>query len=92
MAHNYILQVTAGPEYDIKTHQVVPVNSSTPVSIDSDLVRVDLNVRIQVTALFLYIKPIVVTLEQQLTPSTELPRPPPSISLHLTLFLSPTPQ
>lgn len=48
MAHNYILQVTAGSEYDIKTHKVVPVNSATPVSIDSDLVSVDLNVRIQV--------------------------------------------
>lgn len=48
MAHNYILQVTAGSEYDITKHQVVPVNESTPITIDSEHVSVDLNVRIQV--------------------------------------------
>ncbi|TVY37487.1 UPF0590 protein [Lachnellula occidentalis] len=48
MAHNYILQVTAGSEYDIAKHQIVPVNSPKPVSISSELIDVDLNVRVQV--------------------------------------------
>ncbi|KAG0645452.1 hypothetical protein D0Z07_8624 [Hyphodiscus hymeniophilus] len=47
MAHNYVLQVTAGSEYDVNTHKIVPVNTSTPVSIDSELMSVDLNVRVQ---------------------------------------------
>jgi hypothetical protein len=48
MAHNYILRVTAGPEYDLKTHQVVPINAAETIKIDSDLCTVELNVRIQV--------------------------------------------
>ena len=48
MAHNYVLQVSAGSEYDIKTHKIVPVNQSTPITIDSEHINVDLNVRIQV--------------------------------------------
>jgi hypothetical protein len=48
MAHNYILKVTAGPEYDVNTHKIVPVNESTPISLESELMSVDLNVRIQV--------------------------------------------
>ncbi|KAH7379714.1 hypothetical protein BKA64DRAFT_749889 [Cadophora sp. MPI-SDFR-AT-0126] len=47
MAHNYVLQVTAGSEYDIKTHKIVPVNQSTPITIDSEHINVDLNVRVQ---------------------------------------------
>ncbi|KAG4410543.1 hypothetical protein IFR04_016323 [Cadophora malorum] len=47
MAHNYVLQVSAGSEYDIKTHKIVPVNQSTPITIDSEHINVDLNVRIQ---------------------------------------------
>ncbi|KAH9219187.1 hypothetical protein DL95DRAFT_359351 [Leptodontidium sp. 2 PMI_412] len=47
MAHNYILQVTTGSEYDVKTHKIVPVNQSTPVIIDTEHITVDLNVRIQ---------------------------------------------
>ncbi|KAH8816492.1 hypothetical protein F5884DRAFT_725640 [Xylogone sp. PMI_703] len=47
MAHNYILQVTAGHEYDTKTHKIVPVNQPSPVSISSDLIDADVNVRIQ---------------------------------------------
>ncbi|KAH7327205.1 hypothetical protein BKA65DRAFT_510169 [Rhexocercosporidium sp. MPI-PUGE-AT-0058] len=47
MAHNYVLQVTTGSEYDIKTHKIVPVNQSTPVTIDTEHITVDLNVRIQ---------------------------------------------
>ena len=48
MAHNYVLQVSAGSEYDIKTHKIVPVNQSAPITIDSAHINVDLNVRIQV--------------------------------------------
>lgn len=46
MAHNYILQVTAGSEYDITKHQIVPVNTPTPITIDSEHISVSLNVRI----------------------------------------------
>lgn len=48
MAHNYTLCVTAGSEYDPKSHKIVPVNTPAPVSIQSELIDVDLNVRIQV--------------------------------------------
>ncbi|RKF56310.1 putative f-box domain containing protein [Erysiphe neolycopersici] len=47
MADKYLLQVTAGPSYDPTQHQVVSVNSPKPLSIESDLISVDLNVRIQ---------------------------------------------
>ncbi|KAI9743569.1 MAG: hypothetical protein M1818_002884 [Claussenomyces sp. TS43310] len=47
MAHNYILRVTAGSSYDPSTHSVVAVNTAKPLRISSDLVDVDLNVRIQ---------------------------------------------
>jgi len=46
MAENYILRVTAGTDYDLKTHHLVPVNSSSPTTLSSDLVDVELNVRI----------------------------------------------
>jgi hypothetical protein len=48
MADNYILRVTTGTEYDLKTHKIVPVNEETPVTIESELCKVELNVRIQV--------------------------------------------
>ncbi|KAH8594739.1 hypothetical protein B0O99DRAFT_624594 [Bisporella sp. PMI_857] len=47
MASNYILRVTAGPDYDTKTHQIVHVNSAEPVSIDSDHVKADINIRVK---------------------------------------------
>ncbi|CZS97603.1 uncharacterized protein RAG0_06593 [Rhynchosporium agropyri] len=47
MAHNYVLQVTTGSEYDIKTHKIVPVNQSRPITIDTEHITVDLNVRVQ---------------------------------------------
>ncbi|PBP20061.1 hypothetical protein BUE80_DR009122 [Diplocarpon rosae] len=47
MAHNYVLQVTAGSAYDITTHQIVPVNDAKSVTIDTEHINVDLNVRIQ---------------------------------------------
>ncbi|KUJ18727.1 DUF1769-domain-containing protein [Mollisia scopiformis] len=46
MAHNYILQVTAGSSYDIKHHQIVPVNQPTPITITSPHLIASLNVRI----------------------------------------------
>lgn len=48
MAHNYILQVTAGSTYDLKDHKVVAVNTAEPLSISSAHMDIDLNVRIQV--------------------------------------------
>ncbi|PQE18003.1 f-box domain containing protein [Rutstroemia sp. NJR-2017a BVV2] len=47
MAENYILRVTAGSDYDVSKHQVVPVNQPQTIKIDNDLCTVDLNVRIQ---------------------------------------------
>ncbi|KAI1371829.1 DUF1769-domain-containing protein [Hypoxylon crocopeplum] len=47
MAEKYIIRVTAGPDYDLDQHVVVPVNSHEPVRIDSELVDVELNVRVQ---------------------------------------------
>lgn len=47
MAHNYILQVTAGPSYDSKSHKVVAVNTAEPLSISSDAIDIQLNVRVQ---------------------------------------------
>lgn len=48
MAHNYTLRVTAGSAYDPKSHRIVPVNTPAPLSIESHLIKLDLNVRIQV--------------------------------------------
>ncbi|CAG8971436.1 hypothetical protein HYALB_00002019 [Hymenoscyphus albidus] len=47
MAHNYILRVTAGSEYDIAKHQIVPVNKAESITIESEHISVSLNVRIQ---------------------------------------------
>ncbi|TVY36888.1 UPF0590 protein [Lachnellula subtilissima] len=47
MAHNYILQVTGGSEYDITKHQIVPVNNPKPITISSEFMDVELNVRVQ---------------------------------------------
>ncbi|KKY17988.1 hypothetical protein UCRPC4_g05191 [Phaeomoniella chlamydospora] len=43
----YRLRVTAGPEYDTKTHQIVPVNAAKTTIIDNDLVTLAVAVRIQ---------------------------------------------
>ncbi|PQE15847.1 f-box domain containing protein [Rutstroemia sp. NJR-2017a BBW] len=43
MAENYILRVTAGSDYDVSKHQVVPVNQPQATKIDNDLCTVDLN-------------------------------------------------
>ncbi|KAG9243639.1 hypothetical protein BJ878DRAFT_423142 [Calycina marina] len=47
MANNYILRVTAGPEYDTKTHSIVNVNSPATTDVDSDLIGAKVNVRIK---------------------------------------------
>lgn len=47
MADKYILRITAGPGYDTSDHVEVPVNTSSPVSINSFHASVDLNVRVQ---------------------------------------------
>jgi hypothetical protein len=47
MADKYLLQVTAGPSYDEKTHQIVKVNEPTPLQISSPLIDANVTVRIQ---------------------------------------------
>ncbi|KAL1990538.1 hypothetical protein VTN49DRAFT_6377 [Thermomyces lanuginosus] len=44
---NYRLKVTAGPEYDTSTHQVVPVNSNKTIRFENQHATVNLCVRIQ---------------------------------------------
>lgn len=71
MAHNYILKVTAGPDYDPSTHQQVNVNQATPMHIGGKHADVQLNVRIQVCSLYprpLY--PSIYATSQQVTNST----------------------
>ncbi|KAI1451827.1 DUF1769-domain-containing protein [Annulohypoxylon moriforme] len=47
MAEKYIIRVTAGSDYDLDSHVLVPVNSHEPVKISSDLIDAELNVRVQ---------------------------------------------
>lgn len=44
---DYRMRVTAGSEYDIETHRVVPVNSEKALHIESDDAVIYLSVRIQ---------------------------------------------
>ncbi|KAK8132336.1 hypothetical protein PG999_000509 [Apiospora kogelbergensis] len=46
-AAKYVLRVTAGSNYDVDTHEVVPVNSSAPLKVSNDFMDVELNVRVQ---------------------------------------------
>lgn len=57
MAHNYILRVTAGKSYDPKDHKVVAVNTAEPMSISSEHMDIELNVRVQVEFLSQIITP-----------------------------------
>lgn len=43
----YRLQVTAGPDYDPSTHQLVAVNANQTLLIENDHAHVGLCVRIQ---------------------------------------------
>lgn len=47
MADKYVLRVTAGPTYDLATHQEVPVNQPDLVKVRTDSMDVELAVRIQ---------------------------------------------
>ncbi|KAI1502538.1 hypothetical protein F5X99DRAFT_379033 [Biscogniauxia marginata] len=47
MADKYIIRVTAGSDYDIDQHVVVPVNSPDTVKISNELIDADLNIRVQ---------------------------------------------
>ncbi|KXJ86891.1 hypothetical protein Micbo1qcDRAFT_107946, partial [Microdochium bolleyi] len=47
MAEKYVIRVTAGPDYDIDNHTVVPVNAPETVKVSTELGDVELNVRIQ---------------------------------------------
>lgn len=43
----YLLRVTAGPSYDVSTHQEVHVNGDEATSFESDAMSVKVRVRIQ---------------------------------------------
>lgn len=45
--HKYRLKVTAGPDYDAKTHQLVPVNKDQTLRFENEHAIVSLCVRIQ---------------------------------------------
>lgn len=46
MAENYVLRITAGPDYDPSQHVEVPVNTAKPITIKGDRADIELNVRI----------------------------------------------
>ncbi|KAL5625912.1 hypothetical protein FOBRF1_000255 [Fusarium oxysporum] len=46
MAENYVLRITAGPDYDQSQQVEVPVNTAKPVIIKSDRADIELNVRV----------------------------------------------
>ncbi|KAK4159426.1 hypothetical protein QBC43DRAFT_272458 [Cladorrhinum sp. PSN259] len=45
--NKYIIRVTAGPNYDMDSQKEVAVNSPDPLKISTDLMEIELNVRIQ---------------------------------------------
>ncbi|KAI0410125.1 hypothetical protein F4802DRAFT_15538 [Xylaria palmicola] len=47
MADKYIIRVTAGSDYNIDNHVVVPVNSHELVKVSNDLIDAEINVRVQ---------------------------------------------
>lgn len=47
MTDKYIIRVTAGADYDVKNHQVVPVNRADTVKVSSALMDAEVNVRVQ---------------------------------------------
>ncbi|KAG7419580.1 UPF0590 protein [Fusarium oxysporum f. sp. rapae] len=46
MADNYVLRITAGPDYDQSQQVEVPVNTARPITIKSDRADIELNVRV----------------------------------------------
>ncbi|KAK4225420.1 hypothetical protein QBC38DRAFT_264290 [Podospora fimiseda] len=47
MTDKYIIRVTAGPDYDMSCQTEVAVNSPNPLKISSDLIDVELNVKVK---------------------------------------------
>lgn len=47
MAEKYIIRVTAGSDYNIDNHVVVPVNSPEVLNINNDLINAEINVRVK---------------------------------------------
>ncbi|KAI1823245.1 hypothetical protein F4861DRAFT_511492 [Xylaria intraflava] len=47
MAEKYIIRVTAGSNYNVDDHVVVPVNSPETVTISNDLIEAEINVRVK---------------------------------------------
>ncbi|KAI0198567.1 hypothetical protein F4808DRAFT_256642 [Astrocystis sublimbata] len=47
MAEKYIIRVTAGSDYNIDNHTVVPVNSPETIKINNDFVDAEINVRVK---------------------------------------------
>ncbi|KAK6196811.1 hypothetical protein LQW54_011172 [Pestalotiopsis sp. IQ-011] len=47
MADKYVIRVTAGSNYDVDSHQVVPVNSPEVTKISNEFMDIELNVRVQ---------------------------------------------
>ncbi|GAP84241.2 putative F-box domain-containing protein [Rosellinia necatrix] len=47
MAEKYIIRVTAGSDYNIDSHVVVPVNSHEMVRVSNDFIDAEINVRVQ---------------------------------------------
>jgi len=93
MAHNYILQVTAGPSYDPKTHKIVAVNTPEPLSISSDLMDIELNVRVQVRLYrnFLQIpKQFQLQKLMPISKQLELQRSPQKLPIYIPLLLHST--
>ncbi|TID26555.1 hypothetical protein E2P81_ATG01025 [Venturia nashicola] len=43
----YILRISAGPSYDISTHQYLPVNSEVPTAFENEFMTTKLKVRIR---------------------------------------------
>ncbi|KAM0238526.1 hypothetical protein ACHAPO_003494 [Fusarium lateritium] len=46
MAKNYVLRITAGPDYDPSQQVEVPVNTTKPITFKSDRADIELNIRI----------------------------------------------
>lgn len=47
MAEKYIIRVTAGSDYNIDNHVVIPVNSHETIKVSNDLIDAEINVRVQ---------------------------------------------
>ncbi|KAI0456337.1 hypothetical protein F5B21DRAFT_468533 [Xylaria acuta] len=47
MTEKYIIRVTAGSDYNIDNHVMIPVNSHETVKVSNDLIDTEINVRVQ---------------------------------------------